>query len=214
MDPYQAERERMVEFQIAARGIKDQNVLAAMRSVPRHLFLPKDARGLAYGDYPVRIGNNQTISQPYIVALMTSLLEVKPEHKVLDVGTGSGYQAAILAELAAEVYTIERFPGLAESAEALLEDLGYQNIHVAIGDGTLGYTPAVPYDRIVVTAAAPRVPQALLKQLAEDGRMVIPVGSRYMQHLEIWQRKEDKFHKNAGISVVFVPLVGEEGWQD
>jgi protein-L-isoaspartate(D-aspartate) O-methyltransferase len=214
MDDYRVEREQMVSHQIAARGIEDDNILAAMRSVPRHLFLPFEARGVAYGDHPVRIGNNQTISQPYIVALMTSLLEVEPEHKVLDVGTGSGYQAAILAELAADVYTIERFPDLAESAKELLENLGHQNIHVLVGDGTQGYVSEAPYDRIVVTAAAPRVPEKLLSQLAEDGLLVIPVGGRHMQHLEIWHRKKEKFQKKVSISVVFVPLVGEEGWQD
>jgi protein-L-isoaspartate(D-aspartate) O-methyltransferase len=145
---------------------------------------------------------------------MTELLDVKPDHKVLEVGTGSGYQAAILAELADEVYTLERFPDLAEAAQGILNDLGYQNIHVLVGDGTLGYAPAVPFDRVIVTAAAPKVPDPLLEQLGHKGRLVIPVGSRHMQYLEVWDRDHDKFHKSVNVPVVFVPLVGEEGWKE
>jgi len=214
MEPFQVEREAMVQYQIKNRGVKAERVLAAMQTVPRHRFLPKGLQELAYGDHPVRIGRGQTISQPYIVALMTELLDVKPDHKVLEVGTGSGYQAAILAELAEEVYTLERFPELAESAKGMLNDLGYQNIHVLVGDGTMGYPPAAPYDRIVVTAAAPKVPDPLLEQLNQGGRLVIPVGSRYLQHLEIWDRDQEKFKKSVNVPVVFVPLVGEEGWKE
>jgi protein-L-isoaspartate(D-aspartate) O-methyltransferase len=214
MDPYQLERDQMVDSQIMSRGIKDESVLAVMRKVPRHLLLPKDTWHQAYRDHPIRIGNGQTISQPYIVALMTELLAVEKNHKVLDVGTGSGYQAAILAELAQEVHTIERFHALAQTAEERLDKLGYENIHVHVGDGTKGYPPASPYDRIVVTAAAPQTPQALLDQLKDAGTLVIPVGSRHLQHLEVWHRKKDKFHHESNIPVVFVPLIGEEGWED
>ena len=214
MDDYKVERERMVKQQIKARGIEDKRVLKAMNSVPRHLFLPSDARKYAYGDSPIRIGSGQTISQPYIVALMTELLDVHQDHKVLDVGTGSGYQAAILGELAEEVHSIERHPELAERAEETLSDLGYDNVHVHVGDGTKGYEPASPYDRIIVAASAPRVPDPLLNQLAEDGKLVLPVGSRFSQHLEIWDREGEKFRKTHSIPVVFVPLIGDAGWEE
>ena len=214
MDSYQDEREKMVSEQIARRGVSDEGVLDAMRTVPRHMFVPPGAQDYAYADSPVRIGNGQTISQPYIVALMTQLLDVHPHHKVLDVGTGSGYQAAVLAELAKEVHSIERHPELAESAEARLSSLGYDSVHVQVGDGTLGYLPAAPYDRILVAAAAPAVPQALLDQLAQGGRLVIPVGKRFSQILQIWDREEGTFNHTSDISVVFVPLIGENGWQD
>lgn len=212
MESYQAERERMVENQIARKGIKDESVLAAMRKVPRHLFLPEEAKAYGYIDSPVRIGSGQTISQPYIVALMTELLSVKPEHRVLDVGTGSGYQAAILGELAAEVHSIERHAELAASAEIRLVTLGYENVAVHVGDGTRGYEPAAPYDRIVVAAAAPSVPEPLLQQLAQGGRLVIPVGSRYSQRLEVWDRQEEDYQKTISVPVVFVPLIGDKGW--
>lgn len=202
----------MVAEQIAARGVQDPRVLGAMRSVPRHRFLPPEARAVAYADSPVRIGEGQTISQPYIVALMVELLDVRPEDKVLEVGTGSGYQAAILGQLAAKVHSIERFPSLAETARNTLAELGYENIQVHVGDGTLGYPPEAPYDRIVVAAAAPAVPPALRTQLADGGRLVIPVGGRRSQHLEAWDREGDNYEKKDNISVVFVPLVGEAGW--
>jgi protein-L-isoaspartate(D-aspartate) O-methyltransferase len=214
MEAYQAERERMVTYQIKERGIEDEKVLAAMRKVPRHLFLPREAWDYAYADSPVRIGSGQTISQPYIVALMTELLKVESHHKVLDVGTGSGYQAAILGELAREVHTIERHPELAASAEDRLKSLGYDNIMVHTGDGTQGYPPDAPYDRIVVAAAAPAAPQPLLDQLADGGRLVIPVGSRFSQRLEVWDRSGEDFKKKSNIPVVFVPLVGKSGWQN
>ena len=214
MDELSIDRENMVLFQLKNRDIKDERILRAMLSIPRHEFVPERAQRIAYGDHPIRIDQGQTISQPYIVALMTELLKVKRHHKVLEVGTGSGYQAAILAELAKEVYTLERFPKLAESAKGMLNDLGYQNIHVLVGDGTLGYPPAAPYDRIIVTAAAPKVPDSLLDQLGPMGRLVIPVGSRHRQNLEVWDHKEDKFKKSVNVPVVFVPLVGEEGWQE
>lgn len=213
MDSYEAEREQMVTYQIAGKGVKDERVLDAMRKVPRHRFVSKDARPYAYADSPIRIGSGQTISQPYIVALMTELLAVEPDHRVLDVGTGSGYQAAILGEMAAEVHSIERHPELADSARETLEELGYENIQVHVGDGTEGYQPAAPYDRIVVAAAGPSTPQPLLDQLAPGGRLVIPVGPRYSQRLEVWERKGDQFEKSTSIPVVFVPLIGKEGWE-
>ena len=214
MEAYQAERERMVTYQIKGRGIEDERVLDAMRKVPRHLFLPREAWDYAYADSPVRIGSGQTISRPYIVALMTELLKVESHHKVLDVGTGSGYQAAILCELAREVHTIERHPELAASAEDRLKSLGYDNIMVHTGDGTQGYPPNEPYDRIVVAAAAPSAPQPLLDQLADGGRLVIPVGSRFSQRLEVWDQSGEEYKKKSNIPVVFVPLVGKNGWQN
>ena len=213
MDQYQDERERMVTYQIADKGVKDERVLAAMRKVPRHHFVAPDAHAFAYVDSPVRIGSEQTISQPFIVALMTELLDVKPEHRVLDVGTGSGYQAAILGELASEVHSIERHSNLAETAMETLTNLGYKNVKVYVGDGSQGYPPAAPYDRIIVAAAAPAVPQALLDQLKPEGRLVLPVGPRYSQQLEVWDRKGDQFKQSTNIPVVFVPLIGEAGWE-
>jgi len=214
MKSYQAERDRMVETQIARRGIRDERVLSAMRSVPRHLFMPDGARDWAYGDGPIRIGCGQTISQPYIVALMTELLDVRSNHRVLDVGTGSGYQAAILGELAAEVHSIERHPELAKSAEDQLSALGYENITVHVGDGTQGLEAFATFDRILVAAAAPSVPDPLLDQLADDGRLVIPVGSRFSQTLEVWDKVGENYHRKSNIPVVFVPLIGKEGWKE
>lgn len=202
----------MVENQIAGRGITDARILEAMRKVPRHLFVPKEARKVAYRDGPVRIGSGQTISQPYIVALMTSLLDVKEQHKVLDVGTGSGYQAAILAELGAEVHTIERHPKLAQQAEALLQSLGYGFVQVHVGDGTRGLEEFAPFDRIIVAAAAPDAPEPLLEQLVDEGKLVIPVGTRFSQSLEVWKKVGDEIQRESHSGVVFVPLVGKHGW--
>ena len=212
MKSFQDERERMVENQIVKRGIRDKRVLSAMRSVPRHLFLPAGARDWAYVDGPLRIGCGQTISQPYIVALMTELLDVKPDQRVLDVGTGSGYQAAILGTLAAEVHSIERHPELAASAKEQLKTLGFNNVTVHVGDGTQGLESMAPYDRILVAAAAPSVPDPLLLQLTDGGRLIIPIGSRFSQTLEVWDRSGEKYHRKANIPVVFVPLIGENGW--
>lgn len=213
MNEDRADREWMVEQQIARRGVKDERVLDAMRKVPRHLFIPPEARRLAYSDSPVRIGSGQTISQPYIVGLMTALLDVEAQHKVLDVGTGSGYQAAILGELAAEVHSIERHPELAEKAAKILTRLGYDHIHVHVGDGTQGYPPCAPYDRIIVAAAAPSVPDPLTHQLASGGRLILPVGNRFSQRLEIWEKTRDELSHTSNIPVVFVPLIGENGWE-
>jgi len=212
MGKEQINREWMVEQQIASRGVEDERVLEAMRKVPRHLFVPPEVKSYAYSDWPVRIGHGQTISQPYVVGLMSALLEVEVYHRVLDVGTGSGYQAAILGELAAEVHSIERFANLAESAEAVLIELGYKNIHIHIGDGTQGYVASAPYDRILVGASAPSAPEPLLEQLAENGRLVIPVGSRFSQKIEVWDKQEKGFSHSSSIPVTFVPLIGRHGW--
>jgi protein-L-isoaspartate(D-aspartate) O-methyltransferase len=211
---YTQERERMVKSQIASRGVHDPLVLEAMRLVPRHAFIQAEYRYLAYTDGPLPIGDGQTISQPYIVALMSELLELKGGEKVLEIGTGSGYQAAVLAHLAAEVHTIERHASLGRMAEKLLAQLGLENIRVHIGDGSLGLPELSPFDGIVVTAAAPHVPPALFEQLGEGGRLVIPVGGRGGQFLERWRRKGSDFNQELVIPVAFVPLVGEQGWKD
>lgn len=211
-DEYVAARKRMVEEQIMARGIHEACVLAVMRSVPRHCFIPLDDLAWAYADGPLPIGHGQTISQPYIVALMTELLEVKPEDHVLEIGTGSGYQAAVLAELAAEVDTVEVIPELAMQAQKVLDKLGYSNIHVHTGDGSPGWPESAPYNKILVAAAAPEAPQPLLDQLAEDGQLIIPVGSRGVQKLEVWKRTGNKFSRRINLAVCFVPLRGKYGW--
>ncbi len=180
--------------------------------MPRHVFVPPDLVDEAYEDHPLSIGKGQTISQPYIVALMTEALELEGNEKVLEVGTGSGYQTAILAELAREVYSIERIPELARDAERRLEDLGYTNVHIKVGNGTLGWPEEAPFDAIMVTAGAPKVPGPLKAQLADGGRLVIPVGSEFHQVLYRVKRQKDTFSEEALTSCVFVPLVGEEGW--
>lgn len=211
---YQKEREQMVETQLVRRGIKDKRVLDAMRQVPRHLFMPEDMRGLAYCDGPLPIGHGQTISQPYIVALMTELLELHGQEKVLEIGTGSGYQAAILSRLAREVYTIERHAALAQQAEKVLAQLGYDNVMIIVSDGTLGWPEHAPYEAIIVTAAAPDVPQPLLDQLADGGRLVAPVGSRWSQSLVKVKRQGDLLTRERLTPVAFVPLVGKHGWRE
>ncbi len=211
---YDVARERMVEEQLLERNIRNPRVLEAMRTVPRHSFVPSDQRSLAYVDSPLPIGSGQTISQPYIVALMTQLLELQGNEKVLEVGTGSGYQAAVLAYLAAEVYTIERHADLGRYAARILEDLGYKNVHVVIGDGSRGLPEYAQFDAILVTAAAPQVPRPLLQQLANGGRLVIPVGARGNQTLERWVRNDDEYVNDMITAVAFVPLLGEFGWQE
>lgn len=203
----------MVDDQILDRGISDSRVLDAMRSVPRHRFVPPRDRHLAYTDGPLLIGHNQTISQPYIVALMTELLELKGDERVLEVGTGSGYQAAILGLLAREIHTIERHAELGAHARATLEELGLMNVHVHIGDGSAGLPEYAPYQAILVTAAAPGVPQPLLDQLAEQGRLVLPVGSLGEQVLERWVRRGAQFTHRVITAVAFVPLRGQYGWE-
>jgi protein-L-isoaspartate(D-aspartate) O-methyltransferase len=211
---YQIERERMVREQLASRNIRDPRVLTAMRSVPREKFVPPENRHLAYADGPLPIGQSQTISQPFIVALMTQLLELGGEEKVLEVGTGSGYQAAVLSHLAKSVYTIERHAPLARSAERVFSQLGLENIHVHVGDGTQGLPEEAPFEAIIVTAAAPEVPQPLLEQLADGGRLVIPVGGRRGQYLERWRRHADEYKSETLEPVAFVPLLGKHGWED
>jgi protein-L-isoaspartate(D-aspartate) O-methyltransferase len=193
--------------------ISDRRVLAAMARVPRELFVPPEERLSAYGDMPLPIGLDQTISQPLIIALMTEALELKGKEKVLEVGTGSGYQAAILAELAHLVITVERLPSLAETARKTLNSLGYKNIEIHLAEETLGYQDKAPYDAIMVTAAAPGIPDDLLSQLNVGGRMVIPVGSRYMQELyKITRRKKGNLVQNLG-GCRFVPLIGKNAWE-
>lgn len=211
---YDRARERMVQSQIEARGIKDPRVLDAMRQVPRHLFVPVDMRGSAYRDSPLPIGEGQTISQPYIVALMTEMLELSGEERVLEIGTGSGYQSAILSLLAREVYTVERLPNLAQRAEEVLRQLGYTNVHIRVGDGTLGWPEHAPYEAIIVTAASPEVPAPLLDQLADGGRLVAPVGPRWNQTLVRVRREGDRFRRERLTAVAFVPLVGKHGWRE
>ncbi len=201
-------REKMVERQIVARGVKDPRVLSAMLKVERHLFVPKELQSSAYLDQPLPIGEGQTISQPYIVALMTELLELKGGEKVLEIGTGSGYQAAILAELAKDVYTIEIIESLAASAKKLLLQLGYQNITVKAGDGYLGWPEVAPFDAIIVTAAPDHIPKPLIEQLKEGGRMVIPVGT-YSQELKKIVKRAGKIEETNVIPVIFVPMTGE-----
>lgn len=213
-DEYAAQREQMVRGQIEARGVRDERVLAAMRAVPRHLFVPAYQAGAAYHDTPLAIGQGQTISQPYIVALMTELLELADHERVLEIGTGSGYQAAILAQLAAEVITVERFPSLAQEARERLARLGYDNVRVEVGDGSLGWPEGAPYDAIIVTAASPEMPEPLLDQLADGGRLVVPVGPRWTQHLVRVRRQGGTFRRESLIGVAFVPLIGQHGWQD
>lgn len=213
-DDFYAARQKMVKEQLAMRDIQDPRVLEAMGSVPRHSFVPPEHQQMAYADGPLPIGSGQTISQPYIVALMTQLLELKGDERVLEVGTGSGYQAAVLAYLAREVHTIERHANLARFSARLLRDLGFENIHVHVGDGSLGVPEYAPYQGILVTAAAPDVPRSLLHQLAEGGRLVIPVGGRGGQYLERWTRHEGQFEQESVAPVAFVPLLGQFGWQE
>lgn len=210
---FEQERERMVADQLIYRGIRSPRLLEAMRLVPRHLFVLPDYRDVAYSDGPLPIGNGQTISQPYIVALMTQLLQLEGHEKVLEVGTGSGYQAAVLAHLASEVHTIERHVELANQAARVLRDLKLENVHVHVGDGSLGLAEFAPYQGILVTAAAPEAPAALLKQLDDGGRMVLPVGGRMDQYLELWLRLGDRFDRESLVPVAFVPLRGQHGWK-
>ena len=207
-------RRQMVDQQLRARGIADERVLEAFAAVPRERFLPPDCVHEAYGDYPVPIGSGQTISQPYVVALMVEALRPRAQDRVLDVGAGSGYQVAILARLAAHVYAVERIEALARRAEAALAVAGITNVTVRVGDGSLGWPEAAPFDRIMVTAGAPRVPEPLREQLADGGRLVLPVGSRDSQMLERWTRRGEDFRRERIAPVAFVPLIGEKGWSE
>lgn len=211
---YASERERMVEEQFIRRDITDKRVLSAMRKVPRHYFVPEEHRHMSYHDCPLPIGEGQTISQPYIVALMTQMLKLDGHEIVLEIGTGSGYQAAILSLMAKEVHTIERHEVLAKRAQETLNRLDIKNTNVHVGDGTHGWPENAPYDAIVSTAAAPKVPQPLLDQLADGGRLVIPVGSRIGQYLERWYRQGSDYKSEQTVPVAFVPLLGDFGWKD
>jgi protein-L-isoaspartate(D-aspartate) O-methyltransferase len=211
---FEAERQAMAEKQLRPRGIHDERVLEAMAAVPRHEFVPEAQRRLAYSDRALPIGDWETISQPYIVAVMTQAADVQPGERVLEIGTGAGYQAAILAHLGAQVYTIERNRELAEEAAERLERLGYDDVEVVTGDGSRGYPACAPYDVILVTAASPRAPQALLDQLAEGGRLVIPVGDRNEQKLELIVKADGVISHQTLDSCQFVPLLGKEGWSE
>ncbi|MEX2015606.1 MAG: protein-L-isoaspartate(D-aspartate) O-methyltransferase [Candidatus Hydrogenedentales bacterium] len=208
------QRMAMVDQQLRLRGIDDPRVLAVMDRVPRHAFLPAEMREHAYEDRPLPIGEGQTMSQPYIVGLMTQMLELEETDKVLEIGTGSGYQAAVLGLLAREVFTIERHGNLARRAQLTLERLGFKNVHVLHGDGTLGWPQAAPYDAILVTAGGPQVPPSLKEQLAVGGRLVCPVGSRETQQMVRFIRTDDDLIRERSIDCMFVPLIGEEGWSD
>ncbi len=207
-------REKMVSKQIASRGITDLNVLEAMNKVPRHLFVSEALMDQAYGDFPLPIGEQQTISQPYIVAEMTQALQLKKEDRVLEIGTGSGYQAAIMAEIVFRVYTIERIRPLFIKARKLFDELHYHNIVTKYSDGTTGWEDESPFDAIMVTAGAPAIPETLVNQLAIGGRMVIPVGTQYSQDLIRLNRDENDVHKTSLGGCRFVKLVGEHGWEN
>lgn len=207
------QRARMVRTQLVARGVASPRVLAALRDVPRELFVPEGHRPRACSDHALSIGHGQTISQPYMVAVMTQALELEGTERVLEVGTGSGYQCAILAEVAAEVWSVERIPELAAAAARTLESLGYGNVHVRAGDGSLGWPEAAPFDAILVTAGAPRVPTPLLDQLSPDGGILVaPVGDRDLQHIAVVTRHGPDFVTRRALGCRFVPLLGEEGW--
>jgi protein-L-isoaspartate(D-aspartate) O-methyltransferase len=199
----------MVELQLAARDISDERVLAAMGKVPRHEFVPAAYRAKAYTDQPLPIGRGQTISQPYVVALMTQLLKLGDDERVLEIGTGSGYQAAVLAGLAQSVYSIEIDPELAAEAARRLESLGYDNVHIRAGDGFFGWPEAAPFDAILITAATPRVPERLADQLAEGGRLVAPVGAGGEQELTLVTKRNGTLHPRSFGGVLFVPMTGE-----
>jgi len=203
----------MVE-ELRRLGVRDERVLRVMQEVPRHLFVPEHIQHLAYEDTPLPIGQGQTISQPYIVALMTEALSLRGGEKVLEIGTGSGYQTAILAELAGEVFSIERIPALAEEARRRLALLGYGNVNVRVGDGTLGWPEEAPFDRIIVTGGLPDLPDTLWEQLAEGGRLVAPIGGRYDQYLWVYVKEGGRRRRRALCPCTFVPIIGARGWPE
>lgn len=211
---FSAQIEAMIENQIAARGVKDERVLDAMRRAPRHLFVPEHLRYKAYDDMALDIGFGQTISQPYMVALMTGLLELSGRERVLEIGTGSGYQTALLAMLSSQVYTIERLAPLSEKARSVLESIGINNVRYRTGDGTLGWPEAAPFDRILAAAGAPEVPPPFIEQLAEDGIVVVPVGDRGSQRLVKGRKVQGSLVREFHTYCTFVPLLGEFGWKD
>ena len=210
---YDKLREMMVATQLIVRGIKDPHVLDAMNKVPRHFFMPEALRERAYEDVALPIGEGQTISQPYMVAVMTELLELGGDEKVLEIGTGSGYQAALLSELAREVFTIERVPVLADESRTRLAGLGYNNVTVIAGDGSKGLEDQAPFNRIIITAAAPELPEIIVKQLEEDGIIVAPVGERFSQVLIKGRKKKGVLAEEFHTACIFVPLIGEYGWK-
>lgn len=211
----EAKRRWMVEEQIIRRGISDPRVIKAMEEVPRHKFIDEALVDTAYNDHPVPIGCGQTISQPYMVALMTQALKLKGDEKVLEIGTGSGYQAALLAELCQKVYTVDRISTLVERARrVLLDELGYKNIVLLVRDGTMGLPEYAPFDRIIVTAAAPEIPSPLIEQLKDGGRLVIPKGDRFTQTLLVVTKEKDKYITESLGGCVFVPLIGRYGWEE
>jgi protein-L-isoaspartate(D-aspartate) O-methyltransferase len=211
-DPFLDERRKMVEGQLRSRDIHDERVLEAMRRVPRHEFVPEEYRSIAYADRPIPIGENQTISQPYIVAASLQALQLNGAESVLEIGTGSGYQTALLAVLARAVYSIERHATLAQGAETTLSKLGFGNVNLVVGDGSHGLPEFAPYEAVLVSAAAPRVPQKLVEQLADGGRMVIPVGPSHAQELQIVRKQNDKISVEVIEGCRFVPLIGAEGY--
>ena len=213
-DPQAAARERMVQTQLVSRGIRDAKVLYAMRKVPRHLFVEEALQNQAYGDFPLPIGEQQTISQPYIVAFMTEALELTGVEKVLEIGTGCGYQAAILAELAPEVFSIERIHVLASRARRILESLRYFSVKIKVGDGSLGWPEEAPFDAIIVTAGAPAIPRPLLDQLAMGGRLIIPVGDRFSQTLQVVRQTPEGLTYDYRGGCRFVKLIGSYGWDE
>ena len=206
------QRERMVEL-LASRGIQDPRVLAAMRKVPRHLFVKEHLRSRAYGDHPLPIGGGQTISQPWVVARMTELLEVGPQCSVLEIGTGSGYQTAVLAQLARRVYSLERVPELAHQAIQRMRELGIANVKIQVFDGTVGWSEVAPFDRILVTAGAPKVPEPLLDQLAPGGLLLVPEGTLALQRLVLYKKSPKGVRRKEWEDVAFVPLLGRHGWK-
>ena len=211
---YEIAREKMVTEQLVNRGVRDSRVLAVMRKVPRHLFVDEALAARAYGDYPLPIGEKQTISQPYMVALMTEALAPGPKDRILEIGTGSGYQTAILAELCSKVFSIERIKVIAEKAEKTLNDLGYSNFLIRVGDGSKGWKEEAPFEGILVTAGAPGVPKVLEEQLTDGGSLVIPVGDEFSQSLTKIVRDGDEFHHFDLTGCVFVKLIGNHGWKE
>ena len=214
MRDFERKCRRMVDQQLRRRGVRNARVLASMERVPRHRFVPENLRNHAYEDSPLSIGKGQTISQPYMVALMTECAAPEPDDRVLEVGTGSGYQTAILAELVREVYSVERIPELAERAEGLLSDLGYESVSIRVDDGSEGWREKAPFDAIIVTAGAPEIPDPLVEQLGVGGRLVIPIGSAHHQTLYPIKKERNRIEKVEGTGCVFVPLIGTFGWEE
>jgi len=209
---FDEQRAAMVETQLKARGLTDERLVVAFQKVPRHLFVPAEFRREAYADHPLPIESGQTISQPYIVALMTDCLRLRGHERVLEIGAGTGYQTAILGEMALEVFSVERLPELMQTVARRLEGLGYLNVHLSVGNGTLGWPEHAPYDAILVGAAAPGIPDPLIAQLTEGGRMVLPIGPQHAQILTLIEKRRGALHQKELASCAFVPLIGQYGW--